>query len=65
MKKILFSSLLAVGLIAMTACTSTNNSGMNASVNKCATKCGSSDKCKGSKKMKKSVKCAAGKCGSK
>ena len=70
MKKLIFSSLVGLALVAFTGCTTGND----ASASKCqsgkcdgAKKCQASGKCDGAKKVAKkcaaSGKCSSGKCG--
>lgn len=53
MKKLIFSSLVGLALIAFTGCTTGNDAAAGA-------KCSASGKCAGDKKV--AQKCAAGKC---
>jgi hypothetical protein len=55
MKKLIFSSLVGLALVAFTGCTSSSDAEAGA-------KCSTSGKCAGNKKDTK-MKCAAGKCG--
>jgi len=64
MKKLIFSSLVGLALVAFTGCTTGNNAETaKCQSGKCdgAKKCQSSEKCGDAKKVEK--KCAAGKCG--
>ncbi len=68
MKKLIFSSLVGLALIAFTGCTTGSDAGMKCQAGKCqsgkckgAKKCATSSKCGNAKKVAK--KCAAGKCG--
>ena len=70
MKKLIFASILGLGLIAFTGCTTGNNAdtGMKCQAGKCQTgkckgakKCTAGSKCGDAKKVAK--KCQSGKCG--
>ena len=70
MKKLIFSSLVGLALIAFTGCTTGDDAEAAAkcSSSKCqgdkqTTKCGTSSKCGDAKKVV--AKCSGGKCGSK
>lgn len=53
MKKLIFTSILGLALVAFTGCTTSNDTNMGV-------KCSASGKCDSAKKVAK--KCAAGKC---
>ena len=60
MKKLIFTALLGLGMVAFTGCTNSNDAEASAS------KCAASGKCDSAKKVTKKCaagKCAAGKCG--
>jgi len=71
MKKLIFTALLGLGMVAFTGCTNSNDA--EASASKCAAsgkcdsakKCSANAKCDAKKVTKKCAagKCAAGKCG--
>ena len=71
MKKLIFSSLVGLALVAFTGCTtgSDADTGSKCSAsskcagNKAAKKCASSTKCAADKMKEVAKKCAAGKCG--
>ena len=69
MKKLIFSSLVGLALIAFTGCTTGDDaeaeakcSSSKCQVDKQTTKCGTSSKCGDAKKVV--AKCSGGKCGS-
>lgn len=71
MKKLIFSSLVGLALVAFTGCTTSSDAEASAKAEtKCSSgKCAASGKCGGdkakevAKKCSASGKCAAGKCG--
>lgn len=59
MKKLIFSSLIGLALLAFTGCTN----GSDATVSKCQTcECDKAKKCDGPKKCDSTKKCSTGKC---
>jgi len=63
MKKLIFSMIVSLGLMGLTACTTGGDAGMKCQSGKCETgkKCQASGKCNGKKVAKKCQ--ASGKCG--